>query len=74
MPGLAVAKMVPGPRKVKNSIGNKLHNKVDVGYGLIWALEPTAAFVHDSQVDLSEEGIPVLEIKAILAYLPEADL
>jgi IS5 family transposase len=36
--------------------GYKLHNKVDVNYGLIRALETTTAFVHDSQVDLSSEG------------------
>jgi IS5 family transposase len=36
--------------------GFKLHEKVDVGYGLIRAIETTAASVHDSQVDLSVEG------------------
>lgn len=36
--------------------GYKLHNKVDVDYGLIRAIETTTASVHDSQVDLSSEG------------------
>jgi IS5 family transposase len=36
--------------------GFKLHEKVDVGYGLIRAIETTPASVHDSQVDLSVEG------------------
>ena len=36
--------------------GYKLHNKVDVNYGLIRAIETTTASVHDSQVDLSSEG------------------
>jgi IS5 family transposase len=36
--------------------GYKLHNKVDVQYGLIRAIETTTASVHDSQVDLSSEN------------------
>jgi IS5 family transposase len=36
--------------------GYKLHNKVDVEFGLIRATETTPASVHDSQVDLSSEG------------------
>jgi IS5 family transposase len=36
--------------------GYKLHNKVDVEFGLIRAIETTVASVHDSQVDLSSEG------------------
>jgi IS5 family transposase len=36
--------------------GYKLHNKVDVRYGLIRAIETTTASVHDSQIDLSVEG------------------
>jgi IS5 family transposase len=39
--------------------GYKLHNKVDVGYGLIRAIETTTASGHDNQVDLSAEGEPV---------------
>jgi transposase, IS5 family len=35
--------------------GYKLHNKVDVQFGLIRAIETTTASVHDSQVDLSAE-------------------
>jgi IS5 family transposase len=36
--------------------GYKLHNKVDVEYGLIRAIETTTASVHDSQIDLSSEN------------------
>ena len=36
--------------------GFKLHNKVDVEYGLIRSIKTTTASVHDSQVDLSVEG------------------
>jgi IS5 family transposase len=36
--------------------GYKLHNKVDVEYGLIRGVTTTTASVHDSQVDLSSEG------------------
>jgi IS5 family transposase len=36
--------------------GFKLHDKIDVEYGLIRAIETTTASVHDSQVDLSSEG------------------
>jgi len=43
--------------------GYKLHNKVDVGYGLIRAIETTTASVHDSQVDLSVEGESVYRDK-----------
>jgi IS5 family transposase len=43
--------------------GYKLHSKVDVGYGLIRAIETTTASVHDSQIDLSVEGEPVYRDK-----------
>jgi IS5 family transposase len=43
--------------------GYKLHNKVDVEYGLIRAIETTTASVHDSQVDLSVEDEPVYRDK-----------
>jgi IS5 family transposase len=36
--------------------GYKLHNNVDVEYGLIRSIKTTTASVHDSQVDLSIEG------------------
>ena len=36
--------------------GFKLHNNVDVEYGLIRSIKTTTASVHDSQVDLSSEG------------------
>jgi IS5 family transposase len=40
----------------KSSFGFKLHSKLDTDLGLIRALETTPASVHDSQVDLSNEG------------------
>ena len=43
--------------------GFKLHNKVDVQYGLIRSLETTTASVHDSQVDLSSKGARVYRDK-----------
>jgi IS5 family transposase len=46
--------------------GYKLHNKVDVRYGLIRAMETTTASVHDSQVDLSAEVRPSIGIRDIL--------
>lgn len=40
----------------KSYFGYKLHNKVDVEYGLIRTIETTTASVHDSRVDLSSKG------------------
>jgi IS5 family transposase len=40
----------------KSYFGYKLHNNVDVEYGLIRTIETTTASVHDSQVDLSLKG------------------
>ena len=40
----------------KSSFGFKLHSKTDLDYGLIRDLETTTANIHDSRVDLSEEG------------------
>jgi len=40
----------------KTSFGYNLHSKVDREFGLIRDLETTTASLHDSQVDLSEEG------------------
>jgi IS5 family transposase len=40
----------------KSSFGYKLHSKVDTEFGLIRDLETTTASLHDSQVDLSNEG------------------
>ena len=40
----------------KSYFGYKLHSKVDTDLGLIRELETTTASVHDSQVDLSQEG------------------
>ena len=40
----------------KSYFGYKLHSKVDMDLGLIRELETTTAAVHDSQVDLSQEG------------------
>ena len=43
--------------------GYKLHNNVDVEFGLIRAIETTTASVHDSQVDLSSENLRVYRDK-----------
>ena len=49
--------MALGPKKGEEFyFGYKLHNKVDVAYGLIRAIETTTDSVHDSRVDLSVEG------------------
>jgi IS5 family transposase len=44
----------------KSYFGYKLHQKTDIDYGLIRAIETTTAKLHDSQVDLSIEGEVVL--------------
>jgi transposase, IS5 family len=44
----------------KSYFGYKLHQKSDIDYCLIREIETTTAKVHDSQVDLSIEGEPVL--------------
>jgi len=44
-------------KKGKESFfGYKMHVKMDTDYGLIRAIETTTAAVHDSQVDLANEG------------------
>jgi IS5 family transposase len=40
----------------KSYFGYKLHTKEDTDHGLIRDLETTTASVHDSQIDLSDEG------------------
>ncbi|MGC9445442.1 MAG: IS5 family transposase [Candidatus Methanospirareceae archaeon] len=40
----------------KSYFGYKVHSKIDTDFGLIRELETTTAAVHDSQVDLSNEG------------------
>ena len=40
----------------KSYFGYKLHDAMDEKFGLIRRIEVTAANVHDSQVDLAEEG------------------
>jgi IS5 family transposase len=54
--------------------GFKLHNKIDVEYGLIRSIKTTTASVHDSQVDLSVKVNESIETKDILALQPKADL
>ena len=54
--------------------GFKLHDKVDVEYGLIRSTETTTASVHDSQVDLSSKVKGSIETKAILGLQPKEDL
>jgi IS5 family transposase len=41
---------------MKSYFGFKLHTKEDCDFGLIRSLQTTTASVHDSQIDLSEEG------------------
>jgi IS5 family transposase len=40
----------------KSNFGYKAHVKVETEHQFIWAVETTTASVHDSQVDLAEEG------------------
>ncbi|MEG3225432.1 MAG: hypothetical protein BME94_07980 [Methanobacteriales archaeon Met13] len=40
----------------KSYYGYKLHTKSDINHGLIRELETTTASVHDSQIDLSQQG------------------
>jgi len=47
----------------KSYFGFKLHLKTDVDYELIREFETTTASVHDSQIDLSEEGEVVYKDK-----------
>jgi len=54
----------------KSSFGFKLHAKTDVEYGLIRDLETTTASVHDSRVDLSEEGEVVYRDKGYFGVKP----
>jgi len=49
--------------------GFKLHNKVDVEYGLIRDMKVTTASVHDNQVDLSVEGERVYRDKGYFGSL-----
>ena len=50
--------------------GYKLHTKSDVDLGLIRDLETTTASVHDSRVDLSEEGEVVYRDKGYFGVEP----
>jgi IS5 family transposase len=54
----------------KSYYGFKLHSKTDVDYGLIRDLETTPANVHDSKVDLSEEGEVVYRDKGYFGVEP----
>lgn len=47
----------------KSYFDYKLHQKTDIDYSLIREIETTTAQVHDSRVDLSIEGEPVLRDK-----------
>jgi transposase, IS5 family len=44
----------------ENHFGYKLHKKTDIDYTLIREIATTTASLHDSQIDLSIEGEPVL--------------
>jgi len=54
----------------KSYYGFKLHSKTDLDYGLIRDLETTAANIHDSRVDLSEEGEVVYRDKGYFGVEP----
>jgi len=54
----------------KSYFGYKLHTKSDVDRGLIRDLETTPANVHDSRVDLSEEGEVVYRDKGYFGVEP----
>ena len=54
----------------RSSFGYKLHTKSDVDLGLIRELETTPANVHDSRVDLSEEGEVVYRDKGYFGAEP----
>ena len=54
----------------RSSFGYKLHAKTDVDHGLVRDLETTPASVHDSQVDLSEEGEVVHRDKGYFGVEP----
>lgn len=49
--------------------GYKLHNNVDIEYGLIRRIKTTTASVHDSQVDLSVEGERIYRDKGYFGSL-----
>ena len=53
--------------------GYKLHNKVDVEYGLIRTIETTTASVHDSRIDLSSEGERVYRDKGYFGASARGD-
>jgi IS5 family transposase len=54
--------------------GYKLHENVEVQYGLIRAIETTTASVHDSQIDLSRERETIYRDKGYFGALREANL
>jgi len=54
----------------KSYYGFKLHSKTDLDYDLIRDLETTTASVHDSKVDLSEEGEVVYRDKGYFGVEP----
>jgi IS5 family transposase len=56
----------------KSYYGYKLHSKVDTDFGLIRDLETTTASVHDSQVDLSQEGEVVYRDRGYQGAEPKA--
>lgn len=54
----------------KTHFGYKLHTLIDTDNDFIWRYEVTAANVHDSQVDLSEEGEVVFRDKGYFGVEP----
>ena len=55
----------------KSYFGFKLHTKEDRDFGLIRAIQTTTASVHDSQIDLSEEGEVVYRDRGYFGAVPK---
>lgn len=55
----------------KSYFGFKLHTKEDCDFGLIRSLQTTTAAVHDSRVDLSEEGEVVYRDRGYFGAKPK---
>ena len=55
----------------KSNFGFKLHTKEDCDFGLIRALQTTTASVHDSRIELSEEGEVVYRDRGYFGVEPK---
>jgi transposase, IS5 family len=57
----------------KSYFGYKLHQKSDIDYCLIRAIETTTAKVHDSQIDLSKDGEVVIRDRGYFGVTAKGD-